>query len=230
MLADDSLCRGIEVFAVTRSQSEAAKRPPPPPIEAPPTLRMLDISRLTASIMSSKDKLFFVTHRIPGSDQSEWALVRIDLQLSINFQPACLQDGCFLAQFQICYPAEKNRTSWTSVIGWITSSSIMIMVTTYVATETPLWLDLQPNQKLMLQLTTIQITWKTAFRRSASRVPNTPRFSPDFIVGVQNSKIIRISQKTQKPWNISLPPWWIWFRQRSSKSTQSTRSATLQSF
>ena len=83
MLADDSLCQEIEVFAVTCSQAEAAKRPPPPPVEAPPTPRVPDISRLTASIMSSNDKLFFIAHKIPGSDQSEWALLKIDLQLSI---------------------------------------------------------------------------------------------------------------------------------------------------
>ena len=47
-------------------------------------------------------------------------------------------------------------------------------------------------------VTTIQITWKTAFRRSASRVPNMPRFPPCFTVGVQNSKIIRISLKQLK--------------------------------
>ena len=71
MLADDSLCQEIEVFAVTRSQTEASKRPPPPPVEAHPTPRVPDISRLIASIMSSNNKLFFVAHKIPGSDQSE---------------------------------------------------------------------------------------------------------------------------------------------------------------
>ena len=34
--------------------------------------------------------------------------VRIDVQLSINAHPACLQDGRFLAQFYICHPADKK--------------------------------------------------------------------------------------------------------------------------
>ena len=108
MMADDSLCKEIEVFAMTHSQAEAAKRPPPPPVEAPAAPRVPDVPRLTASIMSSTDKLFFIAHKIPGSDQSEWALVRIDLQLSISAHPACLQDGRFLAQFYIYHPANKK--------------------------------------------------------------------------------------------------------------------------
>ena len=79
MMAADSLYKEIEVFAITHSKAEAAKRPPPPPIEAPPAPRVPDVTRLTASIVSSKDKLFFIAHKISGSDQSEWALVRIGL-------------------------------------------------------------------------------------------------------------------------------------------------------
>ena len=48
MMADDYLCKDIEVFAITRSQPEAAKRPPPPPVEAPAAPRVPYVSRLTA--------------------------------------------------------------------------------------------------------------------------------------------------------------------------------------
>ena len=85
---DESLCQEIAVFAVTRSQAAAAKRPPPPPVEAPPPSRVPSIGPLPASILNSTDKLFFVAHRIPGSDVSEWALVRIDIPLSISDHPA----------------------------------------------------------------------------------------------------------------------------------------------
>ena len=105
---DNSLCQEIEAFAVTRSQAAAAKRPPPPPVEAPPLSRVPAIGPLTASILSSTDTLFFIAHKIPGSDVSEWAVVRIDIPLSIKAHPAALQDGRFLAQFYTCHPAEKR--------------------------------------------------------------------------------------------------------------------------
>ena len=93
---------------MTRSQSSALKRIPPPPTEAPPASRVPDIGPLTANILASRDKLFFVAHSILGSDASEWALVRIDLQLSIKAHPTALQDGRFLAQFYTCHPADKR--------------------------------------------------------------------------------------------------------------------------
>ena len=108
VLNDNSLCEEIEIFAVTRSQSAAPKRSPPPPIEAPAPSRVPDIGPLTASILSSKDKLFFVAHKIPGSNQSEWVLVRVDLNLSVKAHPAALQDGRFLCQFYACHPADKR--------------------------------------------------------------------------------------------------------------------------
>ena len=108
VLTDDSLCEEIEVFAVTRSQHQAAKRAPPPPLEAPPSSRVPDLGPLTASILASTDKLFFIAHKIPGSNISEWALVRINLHLSVQAHPAALQDGRFLAQFYTCHPADKR--------------------------------------------------------------------------------------------------------------------------
>ena len=71
VLADESLCEVVEVFATTRAQSAASKRGPPPPVEAPLAARVPDIGPLTASILSSRDKLFFIAHRIPGSTVSE---------------------------------------------------------------------------------------------------------------------------------------------------------------
>ena len=105
---DGSLCEEIEVFAVTRFQAAAAKRPPPPTVEAPPPSRAPAVGPLTASILSSTDKLFSVAHKIPGSDVSEWAFVRIDIPLSISAHPAALQDGRFLAQCYTCHPADKR--------------------------------------------------------------------------------------------------------------------------
>ena len=110
---DNSLCQEIKVFAVTRSQAAAAKGPPPPPVKAPPPFRVPEIGPLTASILTSTDKLFFIAHKIPGSDVSEWALVRINLPLSVQAHPAALQDGRFLAQFYTCLlytsPSPRDR-------------------------------------------------------------------------------------------------------------------------
>ena len=65
VLADESLCVETEVFAVTRSQTAASKRAaeseraPPPPEQAPPAPRIPGIGPLTASILQSRDRLFF---------------------------------------------------------------------------------------------------------------------------------------------------------------------------
>ena len=121
IFADDSLCHSVEVFAQTRSQTQHLRRGPPneasptpavqnpiAPVTAPPAPRVPTIGPLTANILASRDKLFFVSHSIPGSGVREWALVRIDLQLSIKAHPTALQDGVFLAQFYTCHPADKR--------------------------------------------------------------------------------------------------------------------------
>lgn len=112
LILDKSLCQAIEIFATTRSQSasqaKAAKRGPPAPIEALKAPRVPEIEPLTASILSSRDKLFFIANRTPGSDVLEWTLVRIDLHLSVQAHPHALQDGKFLAQFYTCHPADKK--------------------------------------------------------------------------------------------------------------------------
>ena len=114
VFADHSLCADIEVFTTTQSQSAAAADPippaldPPPPIQAPPAPYVPDIGPLTASILASTDRLFFISHRVPGSAMTEWALVRVDLQRSIQAHPSALQDGRFLVAFYTCHPADKR--------------------------------------------------------------------------------------------------------------------------
>ena len=109
MLQDESLCVETEVFAVTRSQSTAppsAPLPQPspsPPTEAPPSPRVPEIGPLTANILRSSDRLFFIAHRVPGSSTSEWYLVRVDLEGSIRANPNAIQDGRFLVE--LCWPS-----------------------------------------------------------------------------------------------------------------------------
>ena len=108
MLANEPLCADIEVFATTRSQSAAAKRKPLPPIDPPDAPKVPEIGPLTASILQSDDKLFFVSHRIPGSSSAEWALVRVDLPRTMQAHPQALQDGRFLVEFYTCHPKDKR--------------------------------------------------------------------------------------------------------------------------
>jgi hypothetical protein len=106
---DTSLCIAVEAFAVVPKPPPPVVQPSPPPVPA--------IADLTASILASSDKLFFIAHRIPGSTVSEWCLVRVALQDSIKQHPSCLQDGRFLVDFYICHSKDKlfnatNQRFW----------------------------------------------------------------------------------------------------------------------
>ena len=61
-----------------------------------------------ASILQSVDKLFFVSHRIPGSSSAEWALVRVNLSRTLQAHPQALQDGRFLVDFYACHHKDKR--------------------------------------------------------------------------------------------------------------------------
>ena len=86
--------------------------PPAPPIRATPSLP--DISTLAASIISSADRLFFISVAVSPS-YKEWRLVRVVLDDSISLHPACLQDGRFLVEFYVrhaddlCYNSINQR-------------------------------------------------------------------------------------------------------------------------
>ena len=51
----------------------------PAPKPAPPAPVVPDIGTLSASLISSDDKLFFISHAPPGSSNREWSLVRVAL-------------------------------------------------------------------------------------------------------------------------------------------------------
>ena len=61
VLENDSLCERVEMFSINVLSS------PLPPTISPvdPTLPL--IGPLVASLLSSVDKLFFISHRVPGS-------------------------------------------------------------------------------------------------------------------------------------------------------------------
>ena len=79
MFSDESLYVDIEVFAAAPT--------PCPPTQCPIDPSVPDIGPLTASILASDDKLFFISHRVPGSAMKEWELAWVDLQLSVQDHP-----------------------------------------------------------------------------------------------------------------------------------------------
>ena len=65
-----------------------------------------DLGALSAAILTSNDKLFFIAHRIPGSNVAEWNLVSVALTETVSIHPTAMQDGQFLVNFYICHPAD----------------------------------------------------------------------------------------------------------------------------
>jgi hypothetical protein len=68
-------------------------------------------------LVSSKCKLFFISWSAPGSLRREWHLVRVNLASSIAYNPECLTNGKFLAEFFICHPHDtdlhpRNQRWW----------------------------------------------------------------------------------------------------------------------
>ena len=59
MFSDESLYVDIEVFAAAPNPSPSTQAPIAPSVP--------EIGPITASILASDDKLFFISHHIPGS-------------------------------------------------------------------------------------------------------------------------------------------------------------------
>jgi hypothetical protein len=78
-----------------------------PPLAAPthsiPTVPAIHL--LTAAIIKSCDKLFFVSHSIETNTSREWRLVRLAFTNSVSLYPPCTLDGRFLFDFYICHPS-----------------------------------------------------------------------------------------------------------------------------
>ena len=68
---------------------------------------VLLIGPLTASLMARLNKLFFISHCVPGSGITKWSLVRVTLRDSLRKHPNALQDGRFLVDFYTYHPKDK---------------------------------------------------------------------------------------------------------------------------
>ena len=109
VFTDDLLCVDIEVFAASPTTRPSTQAPIAPSVP--------DIGPITASILASDDKLFFISHCVPGFYMTEWALARVDLKRSVQAHPAALQDGQFLVDFYTCHPSDRyynaiNQCYW----------------------------------------------------------------------------------------------------------------------
>jgi hypothetical protein len=95
----------------------------PPPAAPAHSIPMAPaIHLLTASIISSTNKLFFVSHSIGANNSSEWRLARIAFNDSVSLYPSYTLDGQFLFEFYICHPSDwrynaVNQRYWIQFHG-----------------------------------------------------------------------------------------------------------------
>jgi hypothetical protein len=91
------------------------------PTHSVPTIP--EIHLLTAAIIKSMDRLFFVLHSIGANDAREWRLAQVAFSDSVSIYPLCTLDGRFLIEFYICHPADwcysaVNQRYWIQYHGW----------------------------------------------------------------------------------------------------------------
>ncbi len=95
----------------------------PPPAAPAHSIPMVPaIHFLTASIISSTNKLFFVSHSIGANNSREWHLARIAFIDSVLLYPSCTLDSQFLFKFYICHPSDwhynaVNQGYWIQLHG-----------------------------------------------------------------------------------------------------------------
>jgi hypothetical protein len=68
--------------------------------DTPPT-----ITTLSPLIISSSDKLFFISTKIGTADCRKWRFVRVAFEDSVALYRSCLQDGRFLVDFYMSHSA-----------------------------------------------------------------------------------------------------------------------------
>ena len=114
VLSDSDLYTPIEVYEASIIQPGPQRDPLPMPLAVPATPSLAELS---ASIVASRHRLFFISHRLPGSITSEWSLVRVALSETLSCHPSAFQDGRFLVDFYIVHPGDRffnavNQRYW----------------------------------------------------------------------------------------------------------------------
>ena len=75
------------------------------------------LAELSASIVASQHRPFFISYRLPGGITFEWSLVRVALSKTLSCHPSAFQDGRFLVDFYIVHPGNQffnavNQRYW----------------------------------------------------------------------------------------------------------------------
>jgi hypothetical protein len=94
--------------------------PPAAPAHSIPTIPAIHL--LTVAIISSSDKLFFVSQSIGANTSHEWCLARLAFNDSVLLYPSCIFNGQFLFDFHICHPSDwqydaVNQCYWIQYHG-----------------------------------------------------------------------------------------------------------------
>jgi len=113
----------------------AAGPPPAAPQHAIPSVPATHL--LTAAIIQSTDKLFFVSHSIGSNDAREWRLVRVAFQDSMALYPSCTMDGRYLFDFYICHPSDWRYNAINQRY-WLQYHGIDDVATPTLSTDTHL--------------------------------------------------------------------------------------------
>ena len=66
---------------------------------------------LAQCIISSSDKLFFISHNIGTDDCREWRLVRVALDASMSSYSSCLTNGRFIVDFYLGHPDDFRQSA-----------------------------------------------------------------------------------------------------------------------
>jgi hypothetical protein len=113
--------------------------PPSTPHHVIPSISAIHL--LTASIICSIDRLFFVLHRIGSNDACEWQLVQMAFEDLISLYPLCKQDGWFLFKFYICHPSNWHYCAINHRY-WLQYHGLLDIQSPHPASETNL---IQPS-------------------------------------------------------------------------------------
>ena len=81
----------------------------PPNLTPRPQILKYNHKVLVPKIIESKDRLFFISLRIDGSERKEWKLIQIDLRSTMELNPSALTDGKFLANVVINHLVDQNH-------------------------------------------------------------------------------------------------------------------------
>jgi hypothetical protein len=84
--------------------------PPSTPTYSAPDIPPANV--LAQRIISSQDRLFFISHAIRSGDIREWRLVCVAFEATMSLYSSCLVDGRYLVDFYIAHPSD----SWYNAI------------------------------------------------------------------------------------------------------------------